>query len=82
MWQCSLKKLKLKNDCKMNNILSGLQTNSCKFPCVFGECNKDRETGKWIKGSPRSVKSLKENQTKWKEETDSDRKKAEILQKC
>ena len=40
----------------------------------FGECNKDRETGKWIKGSPRSAKSVKENQTKLKEETDSDRK--------
>lgn len=66
------------NDCKMNNILSGLQTNSCKFPCVFGECYRsyrDRETGKWIKGSPRSVKSLKEIQAKWKEETESDRKK-------
>ena len=38
-------------------------------------CYKDRETGKWIKGSPRSVKSLKEIQAKWKEETESDRKK-------
>ena len=38
-------------------------------------CYKDRETGKWIKGSPRSVKFLKEIQAKWKEETESDRKK-------
>lgn len=28
------------NDCKMNNILSGLQSNSCKFLCVYGECTK------------------------------------------
>lgn len=65
------------NDCKMNNILIGIQSNSCKFPCFFAECSKDKD-GKWTEGPKRTMENLKMNLEHWKKETNSDRKKLKL----
>ena len=55
---------KLSEDLKLINITVGIGTYSSKFPCPYGECEKDRD-GHWTKGKPRTIRNICDNRIEW-----------------
>ena len=47
-------------DCKLINIIIGIQSNSAKYPCPFAECSKGSD-GHWIKGKIRTILNIRKN---------------------
>ena len=52
-------------DLKLANIVVGIQSHSVKYPCVYGECTQDPDTGVWIPGKLRTVENISENRRQW-----------------
>ena len=75
------KNYRLVCDLKVMNMLLGIQSCSSMHPCPY--CNgykfdkmgkKTNQKGLWLKGEPRTMKSLLEDYQKWALETNSNRK--------
>ena len=75
------KNFRLVCDIKVMNMLLGIQSCSSMHPCPY--CNgykfdkmgeKTNQKGLWLKGEPRTKKSLLEDYQKWAMETECNRK--------
>ena len=73
---------KLSQDLKLTNIVIGITTHSSKYPCPYGECYKDENSGEWIKGKNRTFRNIMENRENWKKKTRSKRKDLKNFKNC
>ena len=61
-------KMHLSIDLKMANIVLGLQTHSANHPCHICDAKNPRKPGvDWKKGELRTLGSIRENVTKWRD---------------
>ena len=73
---------KLSQDLKLINIVIGITNHSSKYPCPYGKCYKDENSGEWIKGMIRTFRNIMENKENWKKETRSKRKELKNFKNC
>ena len=63
----------LSEDLKLHNITIGKQSHSAKHPCSYCNGYYDNKLRRWIKGTPQTIKSLKNDREKWMKETHGNR---------
>ena len=75
----NMPKLKLVFDLKLFNLIAGIQTASSIMACPFGLCYRINEkgepsnTGRWVKGEPRTMRQCHKFHEDWMTETGGDR---------